>query len=34
MTTKEIIFSADARGRILNGVNILADAVQATLGPK
>ena len=34
MTTKEIIFSADARGRILNGVNVLADAVQATLGPK
>ena len=34
MTAKEIIFSTDARAKILNGVNILADAVQATLGPK
>ena len=34
MTAKEIIFSTDARTKILNGVNILTDAVQATLGPK
>ena len=31
---KEIRFSADARTRLLNGVNILADAVKVTLGPK
>ena len=34
MTAKEIIFGSDARSRVLNGVNVLADAVQATLGPK
>ena len=34
MTAKEVIFGSDARSRILNGVNTLADAVQATLGPK
>lgn len=34
MTAKEIKFSSDARTKILNGVNILADAVKATLGPK
>ncbi len=34
MTAKEIKFSSDARTRILNGVNVLADAVKATLGPK
>ena len=31
---KEIRFSADARTRLLSGVNILADAVKVTLGPK
>lgn len=31
---KEIIFGEDARKRILNGVNKLADAVKVTLGPK
>ncbi|OGG13269.1 chaperonin GroL [Candidatus Gottesmanbacteria bacterium RIFCSPHIGHO2_02_FULL_39_11] len=31
---KQIIFSDDARGKILNGVNILAKAVVTTLGPK
>ena len=31
---KEIKFSADARTRLLNGVNILADAVKVTLGPR
>ena len=34
MTAKEIIFGTDARSKVLNGVNVLADAVQATLGPK
>ena len=31
---KEIKFSAEARTKLLNGVNILADAVKVTLGPK
>jgi len=31
---KHVQFGADARGRILEGVNILADAVKVTLGPK
>ena len=31
---KEVKFDADARGRMLKGVNILADAVRVTLGPK
>ena len=31
---KEVKFSADARNRLLNGVNVLADAVKVTLGPK
>ena len=31
---KEVKFDADARGRMLRGVNILADAVKVTLGPK
>jgi len=34
MTAKEIRFSSDARERMLHGVNILADAVKVTLGPK
>ncbi len=34
MTAKDIIFGTEARARILKGVNVLADAVQATLGPK
>ena len=34
MAAKEIKFSADARERMLRGVNILADAVKVTLGPK
>ena len=34
MTAKEIKFGSDARTRILNGINTLADAVKATLGPK
>ena len=31
---KEVKFSADARSRLLKGINILADAVKITLGPK
>ena len=34
MAAKEIRFGADARDRMLKGVNILADAVKVTLGPK
>src|ERR1700722_7915116 len=34
MAAKEIRFSEDARARMLRGVNILADAVKATLRPK
>ncbi|MGH1425558.1 MAG: chaperonin GroEL [Pseudooceanicola sp.] len=31
---KEVKFNTDARDRMLKGVNILADAVKVTLGPK
>ena len=34
MSAKEVKFSADARDRMLTGVNTLADAVKVTLGPK
>ncbi len=34
MTAKEIRFHTDARHRMLKGVNVLADAVKVTLGPK
>ena len=34
MAAKEIKFSDDARSRMANGVNILANAVKVTLGPK
>ena len=34
MAAKEVIFSTDARDKMLRGVNILADAVKVTLGPK
>ena len=34
MSAKEIKFSQDARSSILKGVNLLAEAVKATLGPK
>lgn len=34
MPAKQVVFSADARERLLNGVNILANAVKVTLGPK
>src|SRR6204780_3831509 len=34
MSAKEVKFSADARQRMLRGVEILANAVKVTLGPK
>jgi len=34
MAAKEVKFGADARQRMLRGVDILADAVKVTLGPK
>jgi chaperonin GroEL len=34
MAAKEVRFSDDARQRMLAGVNVLADAVKQTLGPK
>jgi chaperonin GroEL len=34
MTAKEVRFADDARQRMLAGVNILANAVKVTLGPK
>ncbi|MGN7870287.1 60 kDa chaperonin [Paracoccus haematequi] len=34
MAAKEVKFNTDARDRMLKGVNILADAVKVTLGPK
>ena len=32
--TKEVLFSEDARAKMARGVNILANAVKVTLGPK
>ena len=34
MAAKEVKFSEEARRKVLHGVNILADAVIVTLGPK
>jgi len=34
MSAKDIRFGEDARSRMVKGVNILANAVKATLGPK
>lgn len=34
MAAKEVRFHDNARERIVNGVNVLADAVKVTLGPK
>src|SRR5690348_2049722 len=34
MAAKDVKFSTDARTRMLRGVEILADAVKVTLGPK
>ena len=34
MAAKDVKFSTDARDRMVRGVNILANAVKVTLGPK
>ncbi|MEM8943236.1 MAG: chaperonin GroEL [Pseudomonadota bacterium] len=34
MAAKDVFFADDARQRMLAGVNVLADALKATLGPK
>jgi chaperonin GroEL len=34
MAAKDVIFGSDARHRMVEGVNILANAVKVTLGPK
>ncbi len=34
MASKEVKFGPDARSRMLSGVDVLADAVKVTLGPK
>ena len=34
MAAKDVVFGADARHRMVEGVNILANAVKTTLGPK
>jgi chaperonin GroEL len=34
MAAKEVKFGADARARMLEGIDILAEAVKVTLGPK
>ena len=34
MAAKDVKFKENARARMIAGVNILADAVKVTLGPK
>ncbi|MCE1818139.1 chaperonin GroEL, partial [Enterobacter hormaechei] len=34
MAAKDVKFGNDARSKMLRGVNVLADAVKVTLGPK
>src|SRR5579871_1649082 len=34
MSAKDVKFSTDARDRMLRGIDILANAVKVTLGPK
>ena len=34
MSAKEVRFGDDARSRMVKGINILANAVKVTLGPK
>ena len=34
MAAKDVKFAGDARDRMLRGVDILANAVKVTLGPK
>ena len=34
MAAKDVKFAADARERMMRGVDVLANAVKITLGPK
>src|SRR5574343_399556 len=34
MAAKDVVFGSDARARMVEGVNVLANAVKVTLGPK
>ena len=34
MAAKEVRFNGDARDRMLRGIEVLANAVKVTLGPK
>ena len=34
MAAKDIVFDIDARNKILEGVDILANTVKVTMGPK
>jgi len=34
MSAKDVRFGEDARSKMMRGVNVLADAVKVTLGPK
>ena len=34
MAAKQVLFNTDARDKMLKGVNVLANAVKVTLGPK
>ncbi len=34
MAAKEVLFGDSARAKMVNGVNVLANAVKVTLGPK
>ena len=34
MAAKDVIFGGEARARMVEGVNILANAVKVTLGPR
>ena len=34
MSAKQVIFGNEARAQMLEGVNVLANAVKVTLGPK
>ena len=34
MAAKDVVFGYEARARMVEGVNILANAVKTTLGPK
>ncbi|MCB1796001.1 MAG: chaperonin GroEL, partial [Candidatus Competibacteraceae bacterium] len=34
MAAKEVKFGDDARSRMVRGINVLANAVKVTLGPK